>query len=296
MNAVQPAITNGFAPAAAAGGFSETSPIAAGETAYLNGLGRQAADTITPSPWGNPGFASAGNSAASWATGMGAGSSSAGNGGFLGLINNLIGQLGAMISQLSGSGSSAPAPTQNVANANFQSWGDPHLSETGTVNSGNGSTAAVNTHFDSMSGQGDLLDSADFAGGYQLSTTVTSPNANGVTHNQSATVSLNGGNDSVTLKNDGSYAIASGGTQLSINPGETLTLSGGACVACSANGKLSVSVQNANGGSIVTNLTAEGGGVDVSANVTNATVGGAIVAQSASAQAPQTQAAQIQTA
>jgi len=147
-----------------------------------------------------------------------------------------------------------------------------------------------------MSGQGDLLDSGDFAGGYQLSTTVTSPNANGVTHNQSATVSLNSGNDTVTLNNDGSYGIASGGTQLSINPGQTLTLSGGASVACTANGALSVSIANGNGGSIVTNLTAEGGGVDVSANVTNATVGGAIVAQSASAQASQTQPAQVQTA
>lgn len=282
MYAVQSNVTTAFEPTG--GGQSGSVPIVPGQTSYLNGSVPASGDGVAPGPWSNPGFSTPNM------PGVGTGGAATGStngGGFIGLINNLIAQLGTMIAQMGGipgTGSSSGTPTQNVANATFQSWGDPHLSETGTLNSGTGTTT-VNTHFDSMTGHADLLDSAAFAGGYQLSTSVTSPNAAGVTHNQSATIQLNGGRDSVTMNEDGTYSVATDGTPLSLTAGQPVQLSGGASVTLGTNGSLDVSVHNGSGGTIATTLTAQGGGVNVSANVANVTVGGDIVAQNQTASA-----------
>jgi len=208
-------------------------------------------------------------------------------GGVAGVINNvsnlfssLIGGLNNLITQLGNSATEQGAegpPTQTVSNATFSSVGDPHLAETGSAYDANGNPVSMNTHFDSMQGHDNLISSQDFNGGYRVSTSVTQPNANGITQNQSATVHTNNNQNTVTMNNDGSFAVSQNGQNVALAPGQTTTLSAGEQVTSNTNGSLTVSEQNSGGGSISTTMQSNGsGGVDVTTNVQNASVGGDI--------------------
>ena len=210
----------------------------------------------------------------------------AGDDPFLQVINNLISGLGALINQFAAGTGTQGADGQHVAQGSFSSTGDPHLSERASVVDSAGNTSQVDRHFDSMNGHENLLSSQDFAGGYRLSTTVTKPDAAGVTLNAGATVHLNSDLDQVTLRKDGSVAITSDGNGVELQAGQTVTLGGGETVTRNADGSLTVLAQNSSGGSITTTMSAKGGGVDVTAVVTAATVGGEItdaIAQPAAA-------------
>ncbi len=206
----------------------------------------------------------------------GGSSASNGQGGFMGLINNLIDQLGAFINSLNAENTAEGAGTQSVANAAFTSTGDPHLGETGTILDASGNSSAVDRHFDSMTGHDNLLSSQEFSGGYRLSSSVTAPNAQGVTLNHSATVHLNGNQDNITLNADGSASITSDGNSVVLAAGQTATLAGGENVTRNTDGSLLIAVQSIYGGTISTSLVAAGGGVNATANVRNAEVGGDI--------------------
>ena len=124
------------------------------------------------------------------------------------------------------SGYGGSAPGQAFSDVTLSSTGDPHLAETGT-RLGPGGPQAVNDRFDSMSSHDDLIDARGLAGGYRVSTTVTQPDAKGITSNQSATVHANCGRDGVTMNRDGSYSVTSNGQAVALTPGQTLTLGGG---------------------------------------------------------------------
>ncbi|HUA08656.1 MAG TPA: hypothetical protein VMA98_05225 [Candidatus Acidoferrales bacterium] len=152
---------------------------------------------------------------------------------------------------------------QYYASASGGSNGDPHISF-------NGST------WNDMQSEPDLLHSDSIPGGYQLSTQTTAPNANGVTYNQSATVTTHGGRTQVSLTNSGVATIAQNGVATNLSPGQTVQL-GNESVTCNANGSLQITSHNQDGGQITTTMTQNGNGVDVNVSANNVDLGGAMV-------------------
>ena len=211
-----------------------------GEGALLQGAALPSGDNISRflPPWLNDG-------AASSAYGDVYGSS----GSMQGIFGSLMGvlqQLTQMLQSLMGYGGNQ----RYFQNATGSSDGDPHLSFNGAK-------------WNDMASQPNLVSSDSFGGGFRVSTQVTSPNGNGVTWNQSATVSLNNGATAITLNNDGQASITNYGRQISIGRGQTLALGDGESVTCEQNGTLRVTAQNGTGGRIETTLSPEGKGVNV---------------------------------
>lgn len=164
-----------------------------------------------------------------------------------------------------GSGGCSPYGNERFfQNANGSSEGDPHLSFNGAK-------------WNNMTSQPDLLNSNSFAGGFRISTQVTPSNGNGVTWNQSATVSLNHGATTVSMNNNGDASITSHGQSISIQRGQTIQLGNGESVTEEQNGSLRVSAENGSGGRIETTLTAEGKGVNVDVNAHDVDLGGTLV-------------------
>ncbi len=157
------------------------------------------------------------------------------------------------------------SPEQYFGSASGSSTGDPHLAFTG-----NGSSA----HWDSMTGHGDLLDSDSFQGGFRLSTQTTTPNANGVTFNGSATASTHNGGTNVTLDNQGNATIGRNGRSYALQNGQSYDLGGGESVSRAADGSVDISERNDRGGSIETTLRDNGQGVDVNVRANNVDLGG----------------------
>jgi hypothetical protein len=192
--------------------------------------------------------------------------------GTYGSLAGMMQQLMQMLAQLmgySGGGSCTPygngsGNEQYFQNANGGSNGDPHLSF-------NGST------WNSMVSHPDLLNSNSIPGGFQISTQVTPANGNGVTYNQSATISMNGGNTTVSMNNNGQPSITSYGQPVSIADGQSMQLGNGESVTRNQNGSLTVVASNGYGGQITTTLTAQGQGVNVDVSAQNVDLGGALV-------------------
>lgn len=181
---------------------------------------------------------------------------------------------GGAMSAFTGGSQGAGTSFQNVSLA---STGDPHLSVTGSAWNGGGTTADVDAHFDSMAGHADLFSTGAF-GGLNVATAVTTPNANGVTQNASATATMDGGLDSVTLTNAGTLSVVSGGAPVSIAPGQSVTLAGGETVSENGAGAVTISEQ-AYGASLTTTFARNGGGgVDVTAQGHDVTLGGDLIA------------------
>lgn len=164
---------------------------------------------------------------------------------------------------------------QYFQRANGSSAGDPHLSFNGTTSSDTNDS----TKFDSMTGHNDLLDSDSFAGGYQISTSVTQPGANGVTYNQQATISTNFGNTQVSLDKNGNASIVTNGQTISLANGQSYDLGNGESVTRNADGSVAVTDNNGMGGNITTTLSENGQGVDVNTQASNADLGGDLLNQ-----------------
>jgi hypothetical protein len=176
-----------------------------------------------------------------------------------GQIGALLQQIGQLLSQfMSGNGE------HYFQNANGASTGDPHLSF-------NGST------WDNMQSQPNLLSSDSFPGGYRISTQATPPNANGVTYNESATITSNYGTTSVTLDKSGNATILQNGTAIPIQAGQTIDLCNGESATRNQNGSLQVTNVNGFGGTITTTLSLNGNGVDVNVGASNVDLGGTLV-------------------
>jgi hypothetical protein len=157
------------------------------------------------------------------------------------------------------------------------STGDPHLSVNGTAR-GPGGTSKVDERYDSMTGHGDLFSTTGFGDGFSVATTVTAPGANGVTQNATATATMNGGSDSVTMTNTGLVSVTSGGAATSLAPGQTLTLSGGATVTESANGAVTIAERRGDERLATTFAENGTGGVDVTARGHDVTLSGDLIA------------------
>ena len=193
--------------------------------------------------------------------------------GLLGQIMSLVQQYIGNLTNALGAGSfgggngqpyDQPGAT-TFSNATLSSTGDPHLALNGTQQNADGSTAAVNAHFDNMQGHDDLFSSNDFGDRFRVSTTTTQPNASGVTYNATATATMNGGRDSVTMGPGGSIGVTSDGSAISLTAGQTVTLAGGETVSENANGSVSIAERNARGESLSTTFSNNGAGVDVNA-------------------------------
>lgn len=190
-------------------------------------------------------------------------------------IGALLGGIGSLLSQLAnylgGVAGGAGSGEQQYANATASSTGDPHLAFSGTAQNG----MSANAKWDDMGSHADLLDSDSFAGGYRVSTTATSPNANGVTYNGSASVATNGGNTRVSLDANGNATLLENGRSINIADGRNIDLGNGESVVRAQDGSLTITDRNRHGGSIATTLRGNGsGGVDVNAAAQNVELGG----------------------
>lgn len=174
------------------------------------------------------------------------------------------GQCGLYGGNPSGSNCSPNGDEQYFASAQGSDDGDPHLSFNGSK-------------WNSMQSHPNLLQSNSIPGGYRLSTQVTNTNARGVTRNQSAQITLDGGRTTIGLNGDGKASIVRNGENVPIAPGQTLQLGWGTTVTCKQNGTLSVNSRNAMGGQISTTLSTKNGGVDVDVSAQNVDLGGALV-------------------
>ncbi len=208
-------------------------------------------------------------------------------GGLLGpgsALGDLLSQLMALLGQLFG-GNGPVGGTQNetpFTNASGSSSGDPHLAFNGTQT--NGQTNA--SRWNSMTGHNDLLDSDSFTGGFQVSTQTTPPNAQGITYNQSATISSGWGGTSVTLDNAGNATINQNGSSTSLPVGQSVDLGNGESALRNPDGSLQITMKAGNGGSIITTLSENGQGVDVNAVASNVDLGGDLVNGQLSTPAP----------
>jgi hypothetical protein len=159
-------------------------------------------------------------------------------------------------------------------NATASSTGDPHLAFSGTDASG----MPAENHFDSMMPHADLLDSDSFTGGYQVSTAVTQPGANGVTYNRQATVLTNYGSTQISLEKDGDAYVTQDGRRYAIADGQSYELANGENVRRGRDGSLVVTDTNPQGGTITTTLSENGNGVDVRAQAQNVDLSGDLLA------------------
>ncbi len=190
----------------------------------------------------------------------------------------ILQQLLSMLSQIMGVFSSLLAwgannTSQTYFNsADAASVGDPHCSFNGATTNG-----TQTTHFDSMAPHADLLDSDSFFGGFQVSTQTTQPGPNGVTYNSSAAVTTNYGGTKVWLDKDEHAGISNNGQFTALQNGQTIDLGNGEVVTRAADGTLTVTETNANGGSIATTMRLNGQGVDVTAHAQNVDLGGDLV-------------------
>ncbi len=190
----------------------------------------------------------------------------------LGGGSGLPGLGGGSGSGLSGGSLPIADNTQMMQDATFSSWGDPHQNFSGTGMYGAGSMSG---HSDNMGSINDLIDAnSAIDGGYQVNTQTTAPNSNGITYNASATVAMNGGATTVTMGKDGNVSIMDNGNSISLQKGQSIELSNGATVSESQDGKVTVSDQNDQGGSISTTLSWNGAGVDVNGSAHDIALGG----------------------
>jgi hypothetical protein len=200
-------------------------------------------------------------------------------------VQQTINSLGAALSGSATSGNSTTGNSPNgnaPATATFQnvtlgSVGDPHLSVSGTEQNAAGGTTNVSSKFDSMTGHNDLFSTRDFGDGFRVATTVTQPAANGITQNASATASMDGGLETVTMTNNGTVSVSDRGQAVALAAGQSVTLSGGQQVSEAANGAVSIT-ESAFNENLTTTFAQNGtGGVDVTAHGQNVTLGGALI-------------------
>ncbi len=199
--------------------------------------------------------------------------------GFSNFFSGLFSWLTNAMNSLAGStlaGGTGAAPEQSFQSAGVSSLGDPHLSVNGTTTSGQ----TVDGRWDSMAAHADLLSSDSFAGGLQVSNAVTSPSASGVTLNSSVTIATNNGNTQVSLDGSGNATISNFGLQTAMQAGQQYALGNGEVVTDNANGSVSISDANGQGGTFTATLSRNGaGGVDFSAGAKNVDLGGYLVSK-----------------
>jgi hypothetical protein len=209
------------------------------------------------------------------------------SGGMAGILAQLESRVQQYIGRLSsallgtspaarGAAAAAQGAAATFAGVSLASVGDPHLSVTGTQQHADGTTANVDSHFDSMTAHQNLFSTNDFGDGFNVSTTVTQPSANGVTQNASATASMDFGRETVTMTNAGALSVIDHGQVVGLAAGQSVTLSGGQRVSEAANGAVTIA-ETSFGENLSTTFTPTGGGVDVTASGQNVTLAGDLI-------------------
>jgi hypothetical protein len=193
-----------------------------------------------------------------------AGSSPFGN--LFAMLQSLIAQLG---SWMNGTGTNQHFFSSATGGSN----GDPHLSFNGQT-------------WNDMQSENDLLCSDSVPGGYRLSTQTTQPNASGITYNQQATVTTDGGATRVTLGNDGNATYTQGGFTCSLAAGQSVNLGNGEIATRAQNGTLTITNTTPQGGIITTTMSQNGQGVDVNVSASNVDLGGTLADGGASPATP----------
>jgi hypothetical protein len=190
---------------------------------------------------------------------------------FMNVMQGFMNQIAQMMQGRQGGGAGAgSSPQQYFTTASLSSTGDPHDAFSGTTGSGR----QVSGKWDSMRSHDRLITSNGVPGGFNVATQATPPQANGVTYNQSATITANCGKTVVTMGQNGAYSVIDNGQALSLIAGQTSTLSNGETATLNNGGSLTVGVSNGQGGSISTTLSYNGNGVDVNATANNIDLGG----------------------
>ena len=168
----------------------------------------------------------------------------------------------------------APQTEQYFQNATVASTGDPHE----TFSSGK-----THDRWNSMRSHRHLLESNSFgSGGYNVSSKATAPNARGITHNKGVTIATDHGQTRVSMNDNGTYSITSGGQHYDhLHAGQTVELGNGESVTLEK-GKsgaewLGVDQTNGKGGRLDAKLQAQGGGVNFSAAAHDVDLGGYLV-------------------
>jgi len=263
-----------------------SNPFSWGETQTGAGV-QPSLDSIAPTPWGAP-PPPWGNAADTPGQTNGGWNFNSAMSGFMNAIGSMFGQVGSMFGLSSASAAGLQCGTQAgggqgyFSSANASSVGDPHDAFKGTSGSG----SPVNETWDNMQSHGDLLSSNSFAGGYRVSTTATTPNANGISYNGSASITTSGGATTVSMNANGSYAVTSNGQSVALQAGQSVNLGNGESVTLNTDGSLCVTDTNSQGGSISTTLKSDGnGGVDVTSNASDVNLGGYLVRRSDDSQA-----------
>jgi len=184
------------------------------------------------------------------------------------MLARMFQQAGSAFGNIFG-GSPSYGNEQYYATASGGSNGDPHISFNGAT-------------WNDMQSEPDLLHSDSIPGGYQLSTQTTTPNANGVTYNQSATVTTHGGRTQISLSSNGNATITQDGVSRNLVAGQTMQL-GNETVTANQNGSLQITSRGEGGGEITTTMTQNGQGVDVNVCANNVDLGGAMTGGSSNA-------------
>lgn len=198
-------------------------------------------------------------------------------GGLLSQMMQMLQSMMGMLEQVLGgsAGQSEPPVSQpSFSSATISSTGDPHIAVDGTLADGSN----VSLRYDDMQSDPDLVRSNSFAGGYDVSTQTTAPDANGVTYNQSATVTTDFGQNQVSFDNAGDATVLENGSSVAIGAGQTLDLGNGETVTDNG-GSLVVNDTTAAGGTIATTMADDGNGVDVTVAANGVDLGGQAVRQ-----------------
>jgi hypothetical protein len=185
-------------------------------------------------------------------------------GGFSSIVSQLLSVIGQLLGQMGYGGTQNSGSERYYSTASGGSNGDPHLSFNGNT-------------WNDMSAQPDLLCSDSIPGGYRLSTQTTTPDANGITHNQLASVTTQGGRTQVTLERNGNATLTQDGVATNIAPGQTIDL-GNETISRGQNGSLEITCTNNSGGQIVTTMSENGAGVNVDTTATDVDLGGSLTA------------------
>jgi hypothetical protein len=192
-------------------------------------------------------------------------------------LSNALSGTSTATSTNSNTGTNATGNSASFQNVSLASVGDPHLSVNGTEQNADGSTSNVSSKFDSMTGHQDLFSTRDFGDGFHVSTAVTQPSSNGITQNASATATMDGGRESVSMTNAGAISVTDHGQSVALTPGGSVTLSGGQQVSEGSNGSVSIT-ESRFGENLTTTFTNNnGGGVDVTATGQNVTLAGDLI-------------------
>jgi hypothetical protein len=175
-----------------------------------------------------------------------------------------------------GQGQSGPPGSGEhfYTSATASSWGDPHDSFSGTLWDGKSVDAGS---WNNETSHPHLLRSNSFDGGFRIDTSVGAAGANGVTHNDSASVISNFGENVVTMNKNGSYTVERDGKDVQLTAGQAVNLGDGETVTLNANKSLTVVERNDHGGEITTTLASNGKAVNVNAQAQNVDLGGYLV-------------------